>query len=264
MSMITSRPEPSFIPTLEDVFGAQAHLSERVPPELANDILDYAGYWAKVSTSFPTNNGTGKVISARHKDNLNSAEVLVLTPTMENWIGLDFFKIREVRFKLESHDQGWADENSSPLPYLPSWTWFEATIIRDPRYTASTPEEDAFVKKALEKSRRGQETKSSIITVPNLHAAAGLGEDMWDIQRNVRASSVFRSHEILFKEDSNDVASGKTPGKIGNDGMTGAGSGDGFVSALQKEDRIAVIARARKLRWDNHVKEIEVEVYYSV
>ncbi|CAA7270327.1 unnamed protein product [Cyclocybe aegerita] len=216
------------------------NLSHDVSPELANTILDYAHYWPKVAS-----NGPGTVVSAREEDELNSAEVLLLTPTMEELMGPGDFTIREVRFKLESHDQGWATFGDSPSRYLPSWTWFEAVIIRDPRHNASSPETDAFVKEALAKSRRGREDKSSVTTVRNPHASAGLGEDTWDIQRKVRASEVFVSHEVRFKEDNEDVASGRTPGRVGNDDMTGAGSGDGFIGALEKGDRIAVVARAK-------------------
>ncbi|KAJ3507335.1 hypothetical protein NLJ89_g6363 [Agrocybe chaxingu] len=262
-----SDPEPPrFIPTPHEVFIAQTYLSERVPPELAIFILNHARYWPKVSTSFRADDETGKMVYARHRHSGKyiSAEVLVLTPTLAKWTDREFFKIREVRVKLESHDQGWCSDDSSPHRYVPSWTWFEAAIIRDPRHLISSPEADASVKKALANSRCERELEPSVITVRNPHAPAGRWEDVWDVQRNMRAHKVFASHEVCFQEDSEDVASGKTPGRIGSDCMTGAGSGDGFVGALEKWDRIAIIARAMYPGWANFVRKIELEVYYSV
>ena len=64
--------------------------------------------------------------------------------------------------------------------------------------------------------------------------------DTWNIQRNARANGEFQLHTIVWteEEEAHDDES-----ILINE--TGRGLGRGFVRALMKEDRIAVMARAQ-------------------
>ena len=64
--------------------------------------------------------------------------------------------------------------------------------------------------------------------------------DAWNIQRNKRRNEEFQLHTVVWTEEEEEVDDESI---FLNE--TGRGLGRGFVGSLMKEDRIAVMARAR-------------------
>ncbi|KAF8964474.1 hypothetical protein BDZ97DRAFT_1815262 [Flammula alnicola] len=215
--------------TPQDVFDVRGYLLEYLPAELANQILD----------------------------------TLSTGPNL---------------FKIESHDQGWGGEDSQG-----SWTWFEAAIVRDFKDEYSEGSDDeAKIRQALSirerRSKRGPighwdieipptqwffgwfgsttPTKGpTLITVKN----PNMESDVWDIQRNARASREYRLHEVVWTRDLNEEVDEEAHFQA-----TGSKLGVGFVRSLQAGDRIAVLARAQYPAWVNWVKSVDLEIYLSV
>ncbi|TFK63503.1 hypothetical protein BDN72DRAFT_775817 [Pluteus cervinus] len=140
-------------------------------------------------------------------------------------------KPERVVFRLESCDQGWADENPIDGPYAGSYTWIEAFIYR--------PDEDATDAPA---PQGDWEAGFRLMKYP----------EVWVIQRNKRADSQYRSYEIVWTKDTD----------FGWDPMVGRGSGRGFVQTLRPGDRIGILACAQYAGWVNYIKCAEVEVVF--
>ncbi|KAF9555116.1 hypothetical protein CPC08DRAFT_145891 [Agrocybe pediades] len=252
------------VPDVEDVYEVRRLLLRWVPAELAVKITDDAEYWpcstfsAEIDArSFCITQQTGPTCCA-------------LTPKLGEWInvrGSGLFKIRRVNFRIASHDQGWGGESNLPSEYLGSYTWFEAAIVRDFKANAGVP----FVKETLKfrgkdralLSNEDEETKTysnefgQLTTVKNPN---GTDKDVWHIQRNVRASASEKVHEIFWTDEEPEEG----VNELEVIDSTGAGVGAGFVRSLKPSDRIAVIGRAQYDAWVNHVKAVDVEVFYSV
>jgi hypothetical protein len=125
---------------------------------------------------------------------------------------------------------------------------------------------------------QGEDADSPVTTVRNPHSDSWT--DTWHIQSNVRAHGKAVRHTIVWTEKADD--------DIDEEALyteTGSKSGRGFVRLLEMGDRIAVIAWAKVgfrafhpspcgsinsdgnsqyPGWENHVKKIDLEVYYSV
>ncbi|KAF8699742.1 hypothetical protein AX14_000905 [Amanita brunnescens Koide BX004] len=149
--------------------------------------------------------------------------------------------VASVRFTLQSHDQGRADEGklgtpSSPLSkqpadypsgtYLGSHTWFQAAIIRD-----TNPNIAAMLLNmgTISNDTLNRQTK---------YAPYSEG---WHLQHNICESSQTRTHMVAWSR-SGTISEGEAI-------KQGCGTGDGFLSALAPGDRIAVIARAKVRNW---------------
>ncbi|KDR72986.1 hypothetical protein GALMADRAFT_142687 [Galerina marginata CBS 339.88] len=279
-STIPMSSDEDYIPTPQDVYAVQRDLLKRVPPELMFLIVEAAQYWPKVTlqVAAPARFGTGSghwIVSQR-----NGAQCYLVTPPLSEWTGLNegSFKPREIRFKIASHDQGWTTDNVQgySTQYMGSRTWFEAAIIRDFRQHEEEKENhnlndvDAFLRISINTREPKITINHNLIKASrNVRAQGGAvttvrnptdNSDVWHIQRNIRASSSDTIHEVVWTGvDPNDNLD-----EMKCKDTTGAGRGIGFVRSLQREDRIAVIARALYQAWENHVSFIQVEMTYSV
>jgi len=106
------------------------------------------------------------------------------------------------------------------------------------------------------------------------------GEDgfVWKLQRNVVAGSDFKEHVIEWRmlpavKEAEETRSPEEWSEVANDGSNagdeewfgdGSGRGENFVANLQRDDHIAVWARAQYLGWQNNVRSVAVDVYYSI
>lgn len=64
--------------------------------------------------------------------------------------------------------------------------------------------------------------------------------DTWMIQRNERASGEFQLHTVVWTDEEEEAVDESITLN-----ETGRGLGRGFVRSLEKDDRIAVMARAQ-------------------
>ncbi|KAF8964468.1 hypothetical protein BDZ97DRAFT_1815245 [Flammula alnicola] len=249
-----------YIPTPQEVFDARRCLLKKVPPELANIILDDACYWPKVSARYATDGNYLTLASSNSLDNDASASCLV-TPKLSEWIVVPdaFVMIKKVCFRITSHDQGWCIDNNFPGKYQGSWTWFEAAIVRDfieDRDIIDTEDLQTRIQGALNARMRNEDT--GVVTAKN----ANEGSDVWHIQTNIRACRHSVTHEVAWTSDTNERDSDADEKEVFC--ATGSKLGRGFVRSLEMSDRVAVIARAKYPGWSNHIGSVDLEIYYSV
>ncbi|PPR07440.1 hypothetical protein CVT24_007803 [Panaeolus cyanescens] len=146
------------------------------------------------------------------------------------------------------------------VPYEGSWTWFEAKIVR----TRDPSEEVNLNERELQNSiKTDLSTGTTLVckTVKNPYASpegqSGLRSsdphityeqgDSWTIVRNCRANDEYLTHTVVW--DRTYVFD--KAGEIDRLNREGKGQGAGFVRALGRDDRVAVISRARFNGWEN-------------
>ncbi|KAK2777052.1 hypothetical protein FQN52_003235 [Onygenales sp. PD_12] len=240
-------PQP-FFPEPADVGAARGILKSvgpGLPTELADMILDRADYHVKDRKVFNPGVGAETIVYS----NKGSTLVLQAPPIRkieQQGPELRDLKIKAVRFKLESHDQGWGGDQGTQGTYSSAWSWFEASIIRrcpvsdvDPLTPASqwsrVPEEWApYYKRMGWDFVRDENDKVRL----------------WPVQKNKVATKKTETHEIVW-----------SPG--GSFEGPGSGSGEGFVSSLRPGDVIQLWARAMFPGWVNYVITAAVEVDYA-
>ncbi|KAL1870267.1 hypothetical protein VTK73DRAFT_2716 [Phialemonium thermophilum] len=173
----SGREEP-YEPSISDVFVVRAMLSKALalPPELVNDVLDWAEYWphATVKAEYEggekiARGGSGRPPQAEDvflirslplgfsklpdgvsEDSWTTTEHDLRGPLEE--LSIDelqhFLKspspllehpCRKIVFTLRSRDQGWGGEPGSHGTYLKSWTWFDAGFERLCRIRDDSP-----------------------------------------------------------------------------------------------------------------------------
>jgi hypothetical protein len=242
-------------PTLEDVFAVRRSLLVFVPVELANLILNEANYWPKATLNFDPEDPL--VLSDRDA----TVCCLVTSKIRDLLLNGPYMIVKMIRFKIVSHDQGWCDENHFSERYKGSYTWFEAIIVRD--FIQHTPtmgpsDETEMICQALD--HRGLEGDNNYNNCEVVTVKTPDDEkcDTWKIQRNERASGEYQLHTVIWTEEEEEVIDESI---LMNE--TGRGLGRGFVRSLKKDDRIAIMARAEFPGWVNHIKSIELEIYYS-
>ncbi|KDQ58107.1 hypothetical protein JAAARDRAFT_193567 [Jaapia argillacea MUCL 33604] len=108
-----SPPPTTFHPSPSQIHQTRFILLRLLPLELVDPILHTAHYYT-LHTSLRT---TRRVLH-------DCAEEYVVSARMTGK------EVREVRFRIESHDQGWSDCPEYDGGCDGSWTWFEAKLGR--------------------------------------------------------------------------------------------------------------------------------------
>ncbi|KAF1839554.1 hypothetical protein BDW02DRAFT_584816 [Decorospora gaudefroyi] len=248
--------QPAFTTlTYGDVSHARALLKAlNLPTELVLSILDYAEYW-------PT------YTFARHKPSVasargNSASAATLcldAPIYNNPITAvavaagERAKCKRIEFHVVSRDQGWTSENTQGT-YSTS-SWLEVSILRpcnNNTQNRGTPPDlmnlwmscprDYRPGRGWELVKRPQRVEQG--------PQGGEGDCAWFLQGN-RVVTGNQDYRIVWSEFGRD------------EGDEGAGSGEGFVQALQDGDRVLVWARAKWHGWQCIVEKVDVIVSYG-
>jgi hypothetical protein len=89
----------------EDVYATRRALLHRLPAELANLIIEEAQYWPRISCKFEP--------SLELTVSESVAKCCVLSPRIPGTMASPI-RIAEIRFRIESHDQGWGGEGGLP------------------------------------------------------------------------------------------------------------------------------------------------------
>ncbi|KAF8184411.1 hypothetical protein BJ912DRAFT_974755 [Pholiota molesta] len=187
-------------------------------PELANLIIEEAQYWPKISCKFE--------------------------PDMASPI-----RIAEIRFRIESHDQGWGGEAGLPGPYDGSYTWFESVIVRgfeneydnlnDTEQILDILEMRGYMPPAAQLDNVYTWEPVQLLTLKTVKNP-NKNSDTWDIQRNRRAFHERQTHVVVWTKEVDKEVDEKATYEA-----TGSSLGIDFVKSLRPGDRIAVLARAQ-------------------
>ncbi|KAF8875892.1 hypothetical protein BD779DRAFT_1561901, partial [Infundibulicybe gibba] len=208
-------------------------LAAHLPLQLVDEILGDVMYGPKIHVF------RDKPIKlfASQNSNDNASKCCLITHPLPGPSRLgregSSIKTRMIRFRISSCDQGWTSESKGPT-YQGAYSWFEAIILRpiSPR-DGSGEQLDSFLAEYTER-------ESALPSANDLQqfgfiygaSPSNDGGMTWMLQRNVRAKDTPTDHEIIWTKG----------GAFGN---AGSGGGAGFIAALQKGDRVAVIARAK-------------------
>lgn len=93
--------------TPEDVINVRLRLLHFLPAELAQQILDDADYWPRVSCAFAP--AEELQVAATQANAFIATQCCAVTPPVPEVEGATV-RARWVRFEMRSHDQGWAGE----------------------------------------------------------------------------------------------------------------------------------------------------------
>ncbi|KAJ4987444.1 hypothetical protein SVAN01_07044 [Stagonosporopsis vannaccii] len=276
-----------FAPTLQDIESALTILASfRLPNELALCILDQAHYWMEVVSSSKEH-----IVLLDEAWSLDySAVYPYLYVPAYPWPYERHLKAREITFTIVSHDQGWTTEDTQGTYQTSSW--FEVSVIRP---KGVSPALRHLLQPGL---RRLREMNSKGETVDGIHTASDIihsggvvelvrrpssamepqrmhctemmnvtsqdvkeGEHAWYLQGNevARENSVFEGE--MIKRYSVTWGATRSPLQTLSEG---AGSGDGFIESLERDDFICVWARAKRRGWENHIHGVRMVIRYMI
>ncbi|KAF1957312.1 hypothetical protein CC80DRAFT_524895 [Byssothecium circinans] len=271
-----------FGPTSTDVRETRSILSSLgLATELILQILDYARYWAVITTE---NINHIALLDEDWDTNFSAIQPYLWVPLhLSPHPDGEVPKIREVEFNIVAHDQGWTTERNKGGTYDTS-SWFEVSHCRPRRDRLSVePTTETFTN--LEQIRRRCEEVVTILPRPSqemepqrkhcpkmMKVTWPLGSDgpkqaldegthAWWLQGNqvARSTSIFEGEMVKRYRVVWGCAANPTW-----EGNEGAGRGEGFVDGLKEGDRIAVWARAKRRGWENHVFGVRVVVRYTI
>lgn len=257
-----------FTPTLHDIESTLAILALfRLPNELALCILDQAHYWMEVELSSEEHivlvDGTWSL-------DYSAAYPYLYVPAYP-WPHARHLKIREITFTIVSHDQGWTTEDTQGTYQTSSW--FEVSIVRPQEFSSAWRHRlQPGLHRLRDMNLRG-ETIDGVCAASNIMHPIGTvelvrrpssamepqrlhctemtevksqdvreGEHAWYLQGNevARDRSVFEGEMVKRYT----VTWGCKNSYVRTAGE-GAGSGDGFINNLERDDFICVWARVK-------------------
>jgi hypothetical protein len=242
-----------FVPDYKDVCKTRALLiALNLPMELVLEILDHAQYWPSITWSTPP--GCHTTAIARSPQNSHAC-ICIDAPVVSNVMFSNIasiekkVEVKAIEFKIKSRDQGWTSENTHGT--FNTSSWLEVSILRPNADQTEYADPDAddtyqdiypplpFPMMSWYNDPRGiQEELNShgqmLVKRPE-HVSqgpqGGEGDLAWYIQGN-RVAAPLQTYTVVWT-------------RYGSEGNEGAGTGEGFVKALQKGDAILVWARAK-------------------
>ncbi|KAF2238623.1 hypothetical protein EV356DRAFT_529077 [Viridothelium virens] len=233
----------------------------RLPNELVLSILDCAEYHP-ILTSERTE---WMQVTAEHPPYCQNVLYLVGNPLPVPGNG-HTLKILDVRFTIQSRDQGWTTEDDQSIRN--SSSWFEVSIVRP---------DDLAEDDAVQISYRGDfpaEYRDSSPTGLHFDSHSGaklverttMTERVRDADREPQWEGshtwFLHANRVAYK---NDVTTEVVWHRGGNwEGAEDAGNGQGFIETLKPRDRIVVWVRATRRGWANKVANVKVDVKYKI
>ncbi|KAH6622240.1 hypothetical protein C7974DRAFT_218842 [Boeremia exigua] len=274
----------SFDPTLLDAETALAILASlRLPNEIALCILDQAQYWIK--DEYNCEEHTLLIDGAWSLD--YSAVYPYLCVRAYPQLQGRHLQLREITFTIVSHDQGWTTEDTQGTYQTSSW--FEVSIIRP--NMASSDLLEPGLRLLRDMNIRGDIVDGVKVAFDIIHSDGRFelvrrpssdfepqrvhctemmqvnsqgekeGEYAWYLQGNevARKKSVFEGE--MIKRYRVTWGCKHNPVQVTNEG---AGSGDGFIDSIEKDDYICVWARAKRRGWENQIYGVRMVMRYMI
>ncbi|KAK9420897.1 hypothetical protein SUNI508_00988 [Seiridium unicorne] len=298
----TTAPE-DFDPDLGDVLAVKdlLKLAGNLPDEIAIMILDNAEYWACSSTTVDYTNLPQHHLLLRGQRNENQflvrSEPFGMTswspddqeawrlqaipqelqenvpyPKLESYVDKRLDAIlespcRKIVFKIQSNDQGWGGDGRNHGTYKASYTWFDAGLERFEGQGLSTDDSDTshggsgIPVSALRPiwPPTTQHHDGTTKYDHELHATAD-----HKIQCNKTATRETQDHVVEWRYTDDidpELSAADELEATGRGRATGNGE---FVRNMKLGDVVTVWGRARFGGWQNHIKKVELKVYWTV
>ncbi|KAH6637643.1 hypothetical protein C7974DRAFT_411114 [Boeremia exigua] len=244
----------------KDVLEARALLkAQGLPMELALDILDYAEYWP--TRQFSTEEGkTVKVAATMFRSGSAGLclDADVFNDPAVNSLreGKERLRIKAIRFRIQSRDQGWTSEPTQGT--FNTSSWLETSILRGVEDSNTELPPSCWVDSDFESPQSFQEHITprgwQLVKRPEYAEQGpqgGEGDLAWYLQGNrVAVQGRTEEYEVLWSP-------------IDFEGNEGSGRGEEYVSELKEGDRVLVWARAKWPGWQCIVEKVDITVYYG-
>jgi hypothetical protein len=252
----------SFTCTVASIHAARALLMRRggLPLELADMILERAEYWAVERSTTQREVSISPRPSLANPGGVDPAACLYLqtAPLAAGEHGLAdarFVRCRKVVVRVVARDQGWASDASAHGGYRGAFSWFDASIARADERAPSQELLSPLVTLMAgpfgsEHGNQNQVNRANfyVTTAPERevhslarggwHFVANGDKVVWKVQRNKVAHREYLEHTVVWRDDDEiDDEEDEWP-------ENGNGKGRGFVSSLERGDRILIWARA--------------------
>ncbi|KAJ7862174.1 hypothetical protein B0H13DRAFT_1900232 [Mycena leptocephala] len=248
-----------FSPSVQDLVSARDACRRFFPLEIVFRILDLADYWVRTTSARAHWHRVCTFNSHGYDAALCSLVTAPVLGRARQGSETDDIrlKVMRVKFTTISHDPGVNWNVRGAYPEINA-SWFEAAILRPslmPGGTVpvATPAPYEWLTGAADSPTtppcqwltRAIASPIPMLAIdgysPSIEVRDASGSSRWTVQRN---------HTVTWGAD--------------NAATLGAGDGEGFLEKLEPGDRIAVIARALHPGRCNHVRRVEVSVYYSL
>lgn len=179
---------------------------------------------------------------------------------------------RKVVFNITSRDQGWGGDHNDHGTYRSSWTWFDAGLER---FDAKAQCDENCPSKTQDTEKH---VPCTCALRPIWPPVEPLGDDEASfryhhqlhqtpdhkIQCNRMAVQGLQRHKVEWRHNDNIHPDSADAAELEQAGR-GRATGDGeFVRNLRIGDVITVWGRARFGGWQNHIKKVEVKVYWAL
>ncbi|KAJ5747268.1 uncharacterized protein N7511_008964 [Penicillium nucicola] len=257
-----TEPEPEqFYPSLWDVLKVryllQWKISNGLPEELIDMIVDAAEYWPSIEHKMQDKKTIQK----------DCDQTLLKTVPLcydRNSLGKDeppkplphrgAHPCRKIIFKLSSRDQGNGRRRENMYQY--SWTWFDTEVIK------AAHEQQMYIngeEQEILDNERGQErkhyTEADALLLPRGNKLQVNGAHVGEMQH---VEIVWDTQDAILPESTE---ADYIERDLGRGRLTLDGRG---VRELEVGDSLALWARARFPGWSNHVEKAAVRVFWAV
>ncbi|KAJ7058770.1 hypothetical protein C8F01DRAFT_990080 [Mycena amicta] len=245
--------EESFTPSIDDVVAVRDTLLTFFPPELTYIPLNLGEYWAPISDKCTQPHTASASESPRNDASsiyLLSAPILERNGSGDDEVRTDsdiLLKVKAVRFKITSQDQGWCSDDSLRNTYN-GFTWHEAAIFRP----SLTQAPDETLQRLADVAPAHIEFASTVGYTRELEVKGTDNQSRWLVHKNFTAFPNPKTHVVYWVQQTDHEV------------PTGAGDGEGFIHLLQPGDRIALVSRALYPGWSNTIEKAEITVSYGL
>jgi hypothetical protein len=225
-------------PTRHDVYHVAFLLEQKLPPELVPQIMDYAEYWLKSSTSIRQDMEASDIrILGRRSNYITSGATYLSTLPIgkvpgeeENGIALvGQYPVRKVVFTVESQDQGWSDFPQDHGTEQGSWTWFEAAV-REPNQPVY---QDLL--RARQDINHNEQRRDEMLEPPQGR----------EVCRNVHAGREWRRKSVAWGVSDEDEEIRE------------------WIGHLSRGQVVDLTVWARYPGWRNRVRSAQIDIYFA-
>lgn len=244
-----------------EAYATTSLLTERVPPELVNEILDHAEYFPhkiiakkEETESVPNRDERTKVYLTAKIPDFKAFDEGTAGKGGAQGAGGRPGRVRRLVFRTSSRDQGWSSYSEHHGTYIGAWSWLDVELWRDVPEGGLKDDEGVTEGEGEHAKKVVKDGKYKVGT--------------WLLQRNKHAVRQSTDHEIIWdwKEDElDDLAEEKwEEGETGGWFKGGKIRNGKFVRELKGGDEIRVTINCLYPGWRCTIEKCEIECFWAI